>query len=186
VALLPEDPVQPQGYIIPGMNAAKHPRSPEYTEAGIAGLTKWRITLFQLLSAVRWRGRAPLEDRLPKCILLVDDNPAIRMALRKFLEDHTDYEVCGEAADGLEAIEKAARLQPDLIVLDLSMPRMDGVEAARELKQRMPQVPLILFTMHAAALAQSDAAMAGFDAIISKTEGLQTLIDTVESLLEPV
>jgi len=123
---------------------------------------------------------------LPKCILLVDDNPAIRMALRKFLEDHTDFEVCGEAADGLEAIEKAAQLEPDLIVLDLSMPRMDGVEAARELKQRMPQVPLVLFTMHAAALNQRDAATTGFDAIISKTEGLQTLIDKVQTLLELV
>jgi DNA-binding NarL/FixJ family response regulator len=135
---------------------------------------------------VRWRGRASLEDRLPKCILLVDDNPAIRMALRKFLEDHTDYGVCGEASDGLDAIEKAAQLQPDLIVLDLSMPRMGGLEAARELRQRMPQVPLILFTMHAAATSQNEAAAAGFDAIISKTEGLQTLIDKVQTLLEPV
>jgi DNA-binding NarL/FixJ family response regulator len=122
---------------------------------------------------------------LPKCILLVDDNSAIRMALRKFLEDHTDYGVCGEASDGLDAIEKAAQLQPDLIVLDLSMPRMGGLAAARELRQRMPQVPLILFTMHAAATSQNEAA-AGFDAIISKTEGLQTLIDKVQTLLEPV
>jgi two-component system, NarL family, response regulator NreC len=135
---------------------------------------------------VRWRGRALLEDRLPKCILLVDDNSAIRMALRKFLEDHTEYEVCGEASDGLDAIEKAAQLQPDLIVLDLSMPRMDGLEAARELKQRMPEVPLILFTMHAAVTNPHEVAAAGFDAIISKTEGLQTLIDKVQTLLEPV
>ena len=121
-----------------------------------------------------------------KCILLVDDNPAIRMALRRFLEDHTDFEVCGEANDGLEAIEKAAQLQPDLIVLDLSMPRMDGLKAARELRQRMPQMHLILFTMHAAATSQNEAAAAGFDAVISKTEGLQTLIDKVQTLLQPV
>ena len=66
------------------------------------------------------------------------------------------------------------------------MPRMGGLEAARELRQRMPQVPLILFTMHAAATSQNEAAAAGFDAIISKTEGLQTLIDKVQTLLEPV
>jgi DNA-binding NarL/FixJ family response regulator len=122
---------------------------------------------------------------MPKCILLVDDNPAIRMALRRFLEGHTEYEVCGEASDGLDAIEKAAQLQPDLVVLDLSMPRMGGLEAARELKQRMPQVPLILFTMHAMATDPDEAADAGFDAVISKTQGLQSLIDTVQTLLEP-
>lgn len=123
---------------------------------------------------------------MPKCILLVDDNPAIRMALRKFLEDHTEYEVCGEAFDGVDALEKAEQLQPDLVVLDLSMPRMDGLEAARELKKRMPQVPLILFTMHAAVASGNSAAAAGFDAIISKTEGLQSLIEKVHALLEPV
>jgi DNA-binding NarL/FixJ family response regulator len=131
-------------------------------------------------------GRDSLEDRLPKCILLVDDNPAIRMALRKFLEGHTEYQVCGEASDGLDAIEKAAVLHPDLVVLDLSMPRMDGLEAARELKQRMPQMHLILFTMHAAATNQNEVVEAGFDAVISKTEGLQTLIDKVQTLLAPV
>ena len=135
---------------------------------------------------MRRRGRASPEDHLPKCILLVDDNPAIRMALRRFLEDHTEYEVCGEANDGLEAIEKAAELQPDLIVLDLSMPRMDGLKAARELRQRMPRMHLILFTMHAAATSQNEVEAAGFDAVISKTEGLQTLIDKVQTLLEPV
>jgi DNA-binding NarL/FixJ family response regulator len=122
---------------------------------------------------------------MPKCILLVDDNPAIRMALRKFLESHGEFEVCGEAADGLDAIHKAMELHPDLIVLDLSMPRMGGLEAARELKQRLPQVPLILFTMHAGATNTVEAAKAGLDAVISKTEGLQTLIDTVHALLEP-
>jgi DNA-binding NarL/FixJ family response regulator len=108
------------------------------------------------------------------------------MALRKFLEDHTEYEVCGEASDGVDALEKAQQLQPDLVVLDLSMPRMDGLEAARELKKRMPQVPLILFTMHAAITSGNAATAAGFDAIISKTEGLQSLIEKVHALLEPV
>jgi CheY-like chemotaxis protein len=67
----------------------------------------------------------------------------------------------------VDALEKAEQLQPDLVVLDLSMPRMDGLEAARELKKRMPQVPLILFTMHAAVTSGNSAAAAGFDAIIS-------------------
>ena len=122
---------------------------------------------------------------MPKCILLVDDNPAIRMALRKFLEINSEFKVCGEASDGLDAIQKAGELRPDLIILDLSMPRMGGLEAARVLKERMPAVPLILFTMHAAATNPAEMAEAGIDAVISKTEGLQTLIDRVHALLEP-
>ena len=122
---------------------------------------------------------------MAKGILLVDDNPAICMALRKFLEIHTEFEVCGEARDGFDAIEKATELLPKLIILDLSMPKMGGLEAARVLKQRMPQVPLILFTMHAAATNPTEVAAAGIDAVISKTEGLQTLIDRVYALLEP-
>ena len=123
---------------------------------------------------------------MAKGILLVDDNPAICMALRKFLEIHTEFEVCGEARDGFDAIEKATELLPKLIILDLSMPRMDGLEAARQLKRRLPHVPLILFTMHAAATNQGEVREAGFDAVISKTEGLERLVDTVQSLLEPI
>ena len=84
--------------------------------------------------------------KVPKCILIVDDNPVIRKSLRRTLERNKGWEVCGEAANGREAVAKAQQLKPDLVVLDLSMPVMNGLEAARELKRLLPSMPLLLFT----------------------------------------
>ena len=80
-------------------------------------------------------------------VLIVDDYAAIRRAIRVGLERHSEFSVCGEAVDGLDAIEKATRLKPDFILLDLSMPRMNGMEAASILKRVMPNVLIVAFTM---------------------------------------
>jgi len=72
-----------------------------------------------------------------KYLLLVDDSELIRLATRHFLESQTGFEVCGEAIDGIDALEKASHLNPDLIILDIAMPRMNGLQAARELRARM-------------------------------------------------
>jgi CheY-like chemotaxis protein len=80
-----------------------------------------------------------------KCILIVDDNAVIRRSLRRILESVDGWQVCGEAADGQEGIEKAKELDPDLIILDLSMPRLNGLEAARILSKAMPKIPLLMF-----------------------------------------
>src|SRR3981081_2352096 len=85
---------------------------------------------------------------MPKSILIVDDSEAIRSVLRTFLESREGFEVCGEAVDGVDAIEKAKEIRPDLIILDLAMPRMNGAAAASVLKRTMPDVPIILFTMY--------------------------------------
>ena len=89
---------------------------------------------------------------IPKCILIADDNDAIRTATRHFLEKQSEFSVCGEATDGLDAIEKAQCPSPDLIVLDLSRPRMNGLEAARTLRAMSVKTPIILFTMYADAI----------------------------------
>jgi chemotaxis response regulator CheB len=86
-------------------------------------------------------------DTLPNCVLLVDDSAIIRRSLRRVFEQ-ADWEVCGEAENGHEAIEKAKHLNPQVIVLDLSMPLMNGLTAGRILKQMLPAVSLILFTLH--------------------------------------
>jgi CheY-like chemotaxis protein len=80
----------------------------------------------------------------PKRILIVDDHAPLRMALRHLIDSVLEFEVCGEAENGREGIERAGELQPDLIVLDLSMPVMNGFEAARELKALLPSVPTAL------------------------------------------
>jgi DNA-binding NarL/FixJ family response regulator len=120
---------------------------------------------------------------MPKGILLVDDSPAIRNVLRSHINSEPNIKVCGEAADGVEAIEKAGELAPDLIVMDLAMPRMNGLAAAREIKQKLPQVPIILFTSHKAAVYAPDANAAGISAIICKTEGQEVLMAQILNLL---
>jgi CheY-like chemotaxis protein len=85
---------------------------------------------------------------MPKKVLVVDDNPMIRRLICRMLEE-AGYHVCAQAADGAEAIELAKQVMPELVILDLSMPLMNGIVAARELKKLYPHVPIILFTQHA-------------------------------------
>jgi len=123
---------------------------------------------------------------MPECILIVDDDPNIRKHTRHFLERETQYKVCGEAVDGLDGIDKARQLHPDLIILDMSMPRMNGLQAARILRQMMSDVPIILFTLHAGAIVFADVEAAGVSAVVSKADGFDGLRKQVESLLESV
>ena len=106
---------------------------------------------------------------MTKHILLVDDSEVIRIATRHFLESQPGLAVCGEAVDGIEALEKARELRPDLIIVDLSMPRMNGLDTARALRVMMRNVPIILFTWYADAVQAGDAAAAGISAVVSKT-----------------
>src|ERR1700676_2865521 len=122
---------------------------------------------------------------MPKRILLVDDNSIVRRQLRFYLETATGFEISGEAINGRDAIEKAQELSPDLIILDFTMPMMNGLEAAKTLRAMMPEVPLILFTVHRSANLESDACVAGISAVISKVEGVTALVDRVRSLLGP-
>src|SRR5580693_592656 len=120
---------------------------------------------------------------MAESILIVDDEPAIRKSTRKFLESETQYEVCGEAADGVDAIEKARDLCPDLIILDMSMPRMNGLQAARVLRKEMGNVPIILFTMYVSAVSSAEV-QACVSSVVCKTDGLVTLVKQVDALLE--
>jgi chemotaxis response regulator CheB len=96
-----------------------------------------------------------------KSVLIVDDNAFIREALRRVFDLEADFEVCGEAANGREAIERAQALRPDLIVLDLSMPVMNGFDAARVLKRLLPTVPLIMYSAFGDTLAKYQARLIG-------------------------
>jgi CheY-like chemotaxis protein len=120
---------------------------------------------------------------VPKRIMVVDDNPAIRRVLKNILEFNDGWLVCGEAVDGRDAIEKAPQLNPDLIVLDVSMPVMNGLEAARVLHQVMPHVPLILCSLHTDDILRREAVNAGVNAVVSKAQNMQTLIHRARELL---
>jgi DNA-binding NarL/FixJ family response regulator len=119
---------------------------------------------------------------MAKCILIADDNDIVRTIIRFFLETK-GFEICGEAADGVDAIEKASQLKPDLIVLDVAMPRMNGVEAASVLKGMMPDVPIVWFTMYKELMGHSLTAAVGVDAVLSKPDGVGGLVECVQGLL---
>jgi DNA-binding NarL/FixJ family response regulator len=122
--------------------------------------------------------------QVPKRILIVDDSPVIRKRLRELLEQQTGWEVCGEAANGREGIEKAQELKPDVIVLDLSMPVMNGIEAARELTRLLPSVPLLMCTDFETAHLRRKALSAGVRTVVSKSELLGDLVTSIQDLLE--
>src|SRR4029077_2288738 len=119
---------------------------------------------------------------MPKRILIVEDEVSVRNAVRVFLEHYSPFEVCGEAANGAEAVDKATALQPDLVILDLSMPHMNGIEAASLLRVRLPLVPIVVYTMFGDVLGKSLAAALGVAAIVSKSDGLPTPLARIESL----
>ena len=119
-----------------------------------------------------------------KRILVVDDNAPIRGLVREFIESRPGFEVCGEAADGAEGIEKSRELKPDLIVLDFLMPRINGLQAALILHEIVPNAPIILLTFYKDAVPRDLAHAAGVASILSKTDQLASLADEVQRLTD--
>ena len=117
-------------------------------------------------------------------VLIVDDYPAVRTTLRSLLETECSV-VCIEAMNGLDAIAKAKISRPDLIILDLCMPEMNGLEAATVLQKTMPQVPLFMVTSHHSRDVESQAASVGICAVFSKQTGIDALLAQVRQLLNP-
>jgi DNA-binding NarL/FixJ family response regulator len=118
-----------------------------------------------------------------KTILIADDNGIFRRALCEAFTRDFDFEVCGEAKDGQDAVEKAQRLHPDLIVLDLSMPVMNGLEAARALNSQMPSVPIIMFSLYVEPILKEQVLSAGVADVVSKSEHISVLTDRARGLL---
>jgi DNA-binding NarL/FixJ family response regulator len=118
-------------------------------------------------------------------ILIVDDSLFIRKALCELFAAEEDFEICGEAENGREAIAKAQALHPDMVVLDLSMPVMNGLDATRVLKRRMPEVPVIMFSGYSDSFTVNEALSAGASALVSKSEHISVLVDKARTALEP-
>jgi two-component system chemotaxis response regulator CheB len=126
----------------------------------------------------------PAEHRAPKRILIVDDSAPFRKCLHNLLESEHDLQICGEAENGYEGIEKAKEVRPDLIVLDFSMPHMNGIEAASHLKQLMPSVPLVMFTSFAGPQIEREATAVGISTVRSKDEDAQLLVGSIRTILD--
>jgi len=118
-------------------------------------------------------------------ILIVDDSLQVRRSLRWLIEQDLGWEVCGEASNGAEGVSRAAELKPDIVVLDLSMPVMNGIEAARRLKSMMPQTHLLMLTSFALPDVEEAARSVGIDAFVAKTDGTDSLLESLHRIAAP-
>jgi DNA-binding NarL/FixJ family response regulator len=114
-------------------------------------------------------------------ILIVDDHEALRAGVRSVLEAH-GLEVCGEAGNGLEALQQAIELLPDLVILDITMPVLDGFSAAREISKRLPRTAILLLSMHESASMVNVAKSSGARGYVAKSEGIARILTAVDAL----
>jgi len=115
-------------------------------------------------------------------ILIADDHDVVRSGVRAILEGHEGWEVVGEARDGKEAIDQALATRPDVVVLDYGLPMVNGVEATRQIRTRVPGVEVLIFTMHDTDSLVRDVLEAGARGFLLKSDAKQFLISAVESL----
>jgi DNA-binding NarL/FixJ family response regulator len=114
-------------------------------------------------------------------ILIVDDHEALRAGVRSVLESR-GFEVCGEADNGQEALARALQLRPDLVILDITMPVLDGFSAAREIHKRLPGVGILLLSMHESASMVNVAKSSGARGYVAKSEGIARLLKAVDAI----
>ena len=105
-------------------------------------------------------------------VLIVDDNTMIRSSLRSWIEGNADFQVCGEAENGMVAVQKVEEMHPDVVILDLQMPVMDGLEAARQISNIAPDTAMVMFTMHPSRELLKVAQAVGVRDVVSKTDQL--------------
>jgi DNA-binding NarL/FixJ family response regulator len=117
-------------------------------------------------------------------VLVVDDNSSVRKLICELFSRESDFQVCAEAENGREAILKAREVTPDLIVTDLSMPLMNGLEETCALKKVMPDVPVIIYSAHMDSFFEKEALAAGASAAVAKTDVVAALIPTARALVK--
>lgn len=117
-----------------------------------------------------------------KRVLIADDSDVVRGLIRTFLERRLDVEVCAEASNGFETLDWALASRPDLIILDVLMPKLNGIEVASLLRKQLPASKIILFTMYG-QYVQTLASAAGVDIVLPKPDGLTSLITAIDGVL---
>jgi DNA-binding NarL/FixJ family response regulator len=116
-------------------------------------------------------------------ILIAEDHEAVRRGVRSLIASHSDWEICGEAVDGLDAVEKAKSARPDVVILDISMPKMSGLQAAPLIKNELPDSEIPMLSQHDLIQARQLALNAGARAFISKGNMDRDLVTAIGGLL---
>src|SRR5215469_10716480 len=119
-------------------------------------------------------GSANGKTSMPLSVLIADDSATIRHVVRSYLQRSPDWHICGEADDGETAVELVRSLKPDAVVLDLSMPVMNGLDAAQQMANMSPKTRIVLFTSHDSGILRVHAAEAGIKAVVAK-DGMASL-----------
>jgi DNA-binding NarL/FixJ family response regulator len=117
-------------------------------------------------------------------ILIVDDHEIVRSGLRRLVERQSGWEVCGEAVNGKEAIDKALALNPDLVLMDISMPVMNGIEATRQIRRLSPVTKIVIVSLHDDESITAEAKNAGADAYVVKACPSEILLKTIAAVLQ--
>ena len=126
-----------------------------------------------------------LEGDMPVRVLVVDDHPAFRKALTSALRMVDDIEVAGEAGGGVAACEEATNLEPDVILMDLSMPDLSGIDAMKKIHETKPDLPVVFLTAHADEGVERAAREAGASGFLAKGTGLQDLVVVLQEATDP-
>ena len=124
-----------------------------------------------------------MEKRASLRILVADDHESVRKGVCVILGTRGDIEVCGEAANGREAIDKALELKPDLIILDITMPIVSGIDAAEMIRKTLPSVPILFLSMHQSKQIIAEAKRVGVQGYVKKSDAAATLLDAVDAVL---
>ena len=117
-------------------------------------------------------------------ILIADDHAMIRRGLRKLIEEQEDWEVCAEAATGRQVVELTAKLCPHIVILDLAMPELNGLEATRRIKKMLPKTEILIFTMHEMRDLMRDVLSAGARGYLLKSDETRHIVAAVQTLAE--
>ena len=116
-------------------------------------------------------------------ILIADDRQLMRSALKTIFAMRPNWEICGEATDGREAVTKVSEMQPDLILMDFKMPIANGIQAAREISATMPFIPIVMYTLYKDDELEAAAKQAGVRSVVSKQDGLLNLLEAIDAEL---
>lgn len=152
-------------------------------EANYSFLSGWALNGPQSSAPTMTPSANPVRERAKKAhrILIADDHEAVRRGLRSALVG-AGWQVCGEAVNGQEAIQKTLELKPDMIILDVSMPNIGGLEAAREILKSSPETKILVFTMHESKQIKEETTNIGVHGLAVKSAPLSTLLAKIDSL----